>query len=90
MPYETGAFNEVKAQLYDNIIFATKNFGYLAGDPSASSIKSNTELKVQIERCDVLLHNLQVDLLHVYFLTKFWREFSRLQHFRVHAARHGY
>lgn len=38
---------------------------------------------------DGLLHDLQVDFLHVNLLTELWRELGALQELGVNAGRHG-
>lgn len=47
-------------------------------------------MRFEAVRKDVylLLHDLEVDLLHVNLLTKLHREFSRLEQLCIHAARH--
>lgn len=37
---------------------------------------------------DRLLHDLNVNLLHVHFLAKFWRELRPLQELLVHSLGH--
>jgi hypothetical protein len=46
-------------------------------------------LKPGLEARHELLHNLDIDLLHVDFLIELWRELCRPQQFRIHAGRHG-
>ena len=37
----------------------------------------------------LLLHDLNVDLLHIHLLIEFGREFGALQQLGVHSGRHG-
>lgn len=45
-----------------------------------------------IEDCrlgDKLLHDLEIDLLHVDLLVKLWRKFGGLQDLLIYCCRHG-
>lgn len=83
--YITRAFDKTKAKLNYNIIVITKYLCDLASDPSASIV---SYMPAVLGNSDELLHNLQVDLLHVHLLTKLGREFGRLQELCINAGRH--
>ena len=85
--YKTGILEKIEAKLYYNIVLRAKNLRDLAGNPPTNRIVivSDADRGVDVDR---LLHDLNVNLLHVHFLAKFWRELRPLQELLVHSLGH--
>ena len=84
--YVAGPFEEVEAQLNHHIIFTAKDVRDLASNPPVGYFV-NHHMPLG-GRTSLLLHDLQIDLLHVHLLVEFGGKLGLPQQFLVDCSRH--
>ena len=86
--YKTGIFEKIEAKLYYNIVLRAKNLRDLAGNPPTNRIVIVRDADRRGVDVNQLFHDLNVNLLHVHFLAKLWRELCPLQELLIYSLSH--
>lgn len=87
--YKSIAFQQIEAELSDNIILALEDLRYPICYPSRWYL-SNASYCVQnaLELVNLLFHHLDVDLGHVNLLTELCRELGGLEQLQIYRGSH--
>lgn len=80
------AFEQIEAQFDHNVVFAAEQLRDLPSYPPAGAQVNSANRNTG--ECDLLFHDLDIDLLHVHLLTKLCGKLGLPQQLRIDARRH--